>query len=195
DQTQKALLIIRNPIDVLFSALNYRRLSGMTPQQMSDEQYARAFIAAKGDPQFEALGYGTWPGHISSWQSQSIFPVHTIRYEDLKADTSAVLRTMLDFLEIETTQSAIDRAQSASTFDAMRAMEIREKHQRAKDAKKQSLFVGTESARQAGTYFMNSGTIGHTLAEIAPDLQSTFDHAFAQPMKALGYATDEHKRL
>lgn len=188
DQTEKAVLIIRNPRDVLFSALNYRRLSGMTHQQMSDEQYARAFIAAKGDPQFEALGYGTWSGHISSWQTQTAFPVHTIRYEDLKADTGAVLRNALDFFEIDAEQQAIERAQRASSFDAMRAMEIREKHQRAKDAKKQSLFVGTESARQSGTYFMNSGKTGHTLAEIAPDLQHAFDQVFSEPMRAMGYA-------
>ncbi len=186
-QTERAVLIIRNPRDVLLSALNYRRLSGLTPQQTSDEQYARAFIAARGDPQFEALGYGTWPGHIRSWQSQSDFPVHTIRYEDLKDDTPGVLRGVLDFLEIEADDDAIERAVRASSFDAMRAMEIREKHQRAKDARKQSLFVGTESARQSGTYFMNSGKTGHTLAEIAPALQDAFDRNFADEMREFGY--------
>ena len=181
--TERAVLITRDPRDVLFSALNYRRLSGMTPQQISDEQYARKFISLGGDPGFAQLGYGTWQSHIESWQQQTDFPVHTVRYEDLKSDTPAALRAILGFLSIEADDDAVEAAVRASAFDSMRALEIREKN-----AKSKSLFVGTEQARQAGTYFMNTGKTGQSLSDIDPDLQTAFENSFADPMKAHGYS-------
>ena len=182
-QTRRAVLITRDPRDVLFSALNYRRLSGMTPQQMSDEQYARRFIAAGGDPGFGELGFGTWRSHIESWQGQTAFPVHTVRYEDLKADPGGHLRALLAFLDIDASDEAIDRALRASSFDAMRALEIREK---SRDTR--SLFIGDKASHQSRTYFMNSGKTGHRLSDIAPDLEAAFNTAFADAMRAHAYA-------
>ncbi len=186
-ETEKAVLIIRNPRDVLFSALNYRRLSGLTTAQMSDASYARHFIGNQGDPEFKAQGFGTWAGHAESWINQDRFPVHLVRYEQLKSDTRAQLRAVLEFLEIDAIDDAIDRAIRASSFDAMRAMEIREKHQNAKDPKAKSLFVGTRQARQSGTYFMNAGKSGRSLRSISPDLERAFDKAFEEPMRDHGY--------
>lgn len=182
--TERAVLIIRHPRDVLFSALNYRRLAGLTTAQMSDAQYARLFIAHKGDPEFNAQGFGTWEGHIQSWNNQTDFPIHLVRYEELKSDTAAHLRAVLDFLEIEASQSAIDKAIQASSFDSMRAMEIREKHNSATNPKSQSLFVGNPKSK---TYFMNAGKTGHTLRSISPDLESAFNKSFAESMQRYGY--------
>lgn len=185
--TARAVLIVRDPRDVLFSALNYRRLSGLTPQQMSDEVYAKRFIAAGGDPDFKAMGFGSWASHIESWQDQAEFPVLTIKYEALKANPAAPLREITEFLGLETDDEAIANAIKASSFDAMRALEIREKHQRAKNAKAQSLFVGTDAARQSGTYFMNKGQSGQPLASISPEVERAFNQAFAEAMKKHGY--------
>lgn len=181
-QTERAVLITRDPRDVLFSALNYRRLSGMTKEQMSDEQYARKFIEAGGDPGFRAMGFGTWRSHAESWRSQTGFPVHAVRYEDLKADPASRLREILAFLSIDAGDDAIDAAVRASSFDSMRALEIREKN-----AKSKTLFVGTEQARQGGTYFMNTGKSGQPLSDIAPDLEEAFNAAFTDAMRAHAY--------
>ncbi|MBO6740002.1 MAG: sulfotransferase domain-containing protein [Phycisphaerales bacterium] len=186
-ETERAVLIVRHPRDVLFSALNYRRLSGLTTAQMTDAQYARHFIGNLGDPEFKAQGFGTWQQHVSSWADQDRFPVHVLKYEQLKADTAHHLRAVLDFLEISAEDSAIDDAVKASSFDSMRAMEIREKHQNAKNPKSQSLFVGTAQSRQSGTYFMNAGKSGNSLRTISPDLESAFNKAFEQPMQQYGY--------
>ncbi len=173
DRTERAVLITRDPRDVLFSALNYRRLSGMTEQQMSDEQYARRFIESGGDPGFASMGFGTWRSHAQSWRDQTDFPVHAVRYEELKADPGARLRDILAFLSIDAGGDAIDAAVRASSFDSMRALEIREKNRGSK-----TLFVGTEQARHAGTYFMNGGRTGQSLADIAPDLEAAFNAVF-----------------
>lgn len=185
--TERAVLIVRHPRDVLFSALNYRRLSGLTTAQMPDAQYARHFIGSRGDPEFINQGFGTWEQHVNSWANQDSFPVHVLKYEQLKSDTANHLRAVLDFLEISADDNAIDAAVKASSFDAMRAMEIREKHQNAKNPGSQSLFVGTQQARQSGTYFMNTGKSGNSLRTISPDLEAAFNKAFAEPMQRFGY--------
>lgn len=187
-ETERAVLITRHPRDVLFSALNYRRLSGMTTAQMSDDQYARLFIGHRGDPQFKANGFGTWEEHIGSWQSQDRFPVHTVRYEQLKQEPETHLRAVLEFLSIDTTDEAIAKAVRASSFDSMRAMEIREKHAGTKDPRAKTLFVGDAQSRKSGTYFMNKGESGRSLSTISPDLEAAFNKAFDAPMKRLGYS-------
>jgi hypothetical protein len=187
-ETERAVLIIRHPRDVLFSALNYRRLGGLTTAQMPDAQYARLFIGHRGDPEFKAQGFGTWEEHIESWAGQAAFPVHVLRYEELKSDTATHLRTVLEFLSIDASDEAIENAVRASSFDSMRAMEIREKHDSAKNPRSQSLFVGTPQSRQSGTYFMNAGKSDNSLRSISPDLESAFNKSFAESMSRRGYA-------
>ncbi|MDF1809497.1 MAG: sulfotransferase domain-containing protein [Phycisphaerales bacterium] len=190
-QTEKAVLIIRDPRDVLFSALNYRRLAGMTQDQMSDEMYAKRFITSLGDSEFQSIGFGNWKSHIESWQRNNSFPVLTVKYEDLKSNTSESLKAMIDFIGLDIDEDRITQAVKSSSFDSMRAMEIREKHQSPKKAgsanKPKSLFVGTQGARQSKTYFMNTGKSGQSLASISPSLESAFRDAFAQPMSENGY--------
>jgi Sulfotransferase domain len=185
--TQGAVLIVRDPRDVFFSALNYRRLAGLTSQQLSDEQYAKHYIAARGDPDFKSLGFGTWGSHALSWKNQSQFPVYVVKYEDLKADTSSELSKIIDFIGIDVQQTMVDKAVNASSFDTMRAMEIREKHSKSKKPNAQSLFIGTQSARQSNTYFMNTGKTGQSLASISPTIEKAFLESFAQDMAGLGY--------
>lgn len=186
-QPNSAVLIIRDPRDVFFSALNYRRLAGLTTEQMSDEQFARRFIASMGDPDFASIGFGTWASHIESWKSSKGFPVLTLKYEELKADPSQALRTIGEFFGYHFEDSAISAAVKASSFDAMRAMEIREKHQRSKNPKAQSLFVGSDQSRQSKTYFMNTGKSGQSLASISPAIERAFNDAFGPTMQSLGY--------
>ncbi len=186
-QTKGAVLIIRDPRDVFFSALNYRRLSGLTEQQMSDETYAKRFIAARGDPDFLSLGFGTWESHIRSWQENNTFPVHTIKYEDIKANPDKALKDIGEFIGYTFDEETVRTAIKTSSFDAMRAMEIREKHQQTRQPKSQSLFVGTNHARQSKTYFMNAGKSGQSLESISPTIDEAFNTAFGPAMQAHGY--------
>jgi len=191
NQTDKAILIIRDPRDVLFSALNYRRLAGMTSKQMSDEMYAKRFIASLGDPEFQSIGFGNWQSHIKSWQNNNNFPVHTVKYEELKTNTSDSLRSIIEFIGLDIDDERITQAVKSSSFDSMRALEIREKHQSTKNARSasqpKSLFVGTQGARQSKTYFMNTGKSGQSLTTISPRIEQAFCDAFAQPMNEHGY--------
>src|ERR1051326_3408006 len=48
--SDKAVVVVRFPKDVLLSNLNYQRLIHGTDEGFSDADYARAFIGAGGDP-------------------------------------------------------------------------------------------------------------------------------------------------
>jgi hypothetical protein len=185
--TEKVVLIIRDPRDVFFSALNYRRLSGLTKEQMSDETFAKRFIATMGDPDFKSLGFGSWASHIDSWKHNNTFPICTVKYEDLKADSASALKLIGDFVGYNFDDQTIQNAVKASSFDSMRALEIREKHQQSRQSNAQSLFVGADQSRKSKTYFMNTGKTGQTLASISPAVERAFNKAFAPAMEAHGY--------
>ncbi|GJM18567.1 MAG: sulfotransferase [Phycisphaeraceae bacterium] len=193
-QTERAVHIVRNPRDVLLSGLNYRRLAGADEQAMPAAAYAKTFIARGGDPQWLEQGFGTWADHARSWASTDRFPVHTVRYEDLKTDTPRELKAIAEFLSIETDGDRIAKAAKAASFDAMRALEVREKAAPSATAKTDRLFVGDRAATKKGVYFINAGKTGQTLDPVAPGLDALFDTTFGardrDMLDRFGYAPE-----
>lgn len=187
DNTHKAIHIIRNPKDVLLSALNYHRLNAITPAQLSSKDYAKVFIAQAGDPQYAQLGFGTWTSNARSWRTTTRFPVLKLRYEDLKADPHTQLSTILEFLEIDKTPDEIAAAVTASSFDAMRALEIREKKADKSEDLTKRLFVGSNDATRKGIYFMNKGKTNQSLDQLAPGLDAQFNAALKDQLQEFGY--------
>jgi hypothetical protein len=185
--TARAIHIVRHPRDVLLSALNYRRLGGMDEKALPAARYADLFIRSGGDPDWLAQGFGTWAQHANSWRSTDRFPVLALRYEDLKSDAAGELGRMLTFLGIDRTAEQIATAAKSASFEAMRAMEIREKNDRSKKAPDKRLFVGDDKAARAGHFFMNSGQSGRSLESISPGLDARLDAAFAEGLRACGY--------
>lgn len=186
-ETARAIHIIRNPRDVALSALNYRKLTGETANALTEAGYLKGFISTGGDADWQRLGFGTWAEHARSWRSTDRFPVLALRYEDLKQDPAEALRSMVDFLGLGLDEQRITQAVKASSFDAMRALEIREKAKPTKDALNKRLFVGDTKAARKGVYFVNKGASGQSLTDISPKLEEAFVDAFAQPMRELGY--------
>ncbi|MEZ6242663.1 MAG: sulfotransferase domain-containing protein [Phycisphaerales bacterium] len=183
-RTARALHIIRDPRDVLLSALNYRRLNGVTEAQLSDRSYAEQFIRVGGDATWRQQGMGTWASHADSW-SAADFPVLTIRYEDLKRDARDVMRGVIDFLGLEVADDALARAVEGSSFERLRAMEIREK---ADARKKDGLFLGDTRTSRKGVFFMNKGRSGQSLdGAIGPGVDAMFDAAFGKSLARFGY--------
>ncbi len=186
-RTDRALHIVRDPRDVLLSALNYRRLNGVTESQLSDRAYAEMFINTGGDPTWKQQKFGTWASHAKSWTGTDRFPVKTIRYEDLKADTMGVMRDAVEFMGLDIDDDALARAVKASSFDSLRAIEIREK---ADPKRKDGLFLGDTRTSRQGVFFMNKGRTGQSLDEaIAPGLDAMLGRAWGDAARELGYAS------
>ncbi|USN99833.1 MAG: sulfotransferase domain-containing protein [Phycisphaeraceae bacterium] len=181
-ETARVVHVVRHPRDVLLSALNYRRMEGVI-EPLSDAQYTEMFIRNSGDALWARLGYGTWIQHAASWAQATAWPVLTIKYEDLKADTAAVLRRVLAFVEVDVGENEIERAVKQSTFDNLRALEIRERTASAK-----TLFPGSARDTKARRFFFNKGATGQSLDPIKPGLDRAFEARFRPALDMLGYA-------
>ena len=170
--TDRAIHIQRHPKDVLLSGMNYAKLESDRPPDAV--AYARAFIEAGGDPSWIEMGFGTWASHTESWRTTDRFPVHTVRYEALRADAAREFRSMLEFLGETIDEDRIARAVELSDFARMQAIERKEKARGA-----DSLFRGGRESLKRGTLFMNKGATGQSLAPIDPGVDEAFDSVFA----------------
>lgn len=178
EQTAGLIYIIRHPKDVLLSSLNHRRLEGEEPVKalgpFSDEEYVRIFIQGAGDPIWREMGYGSWTTHAESWLTEKRFPHLCLRYEELRTDPAAHLRAALGFLGEPVDDVRLAQAVKRSSFEQLRALEIREKHEGASHG----VFAGDRSSMKKGIFFMNKGRTGQNLAAIGPGLDEAFDRRF-----------------
>lgn len=114
----RAIHIVRNPYDVMVSYWYYL-------QAEKRVQYAHDFQYYLRDPQY---GMQAWLAYTQSWMSQH--PM-LIFYEDLRLETAACLRKMLEFLPFECNKPSIEYAVEASSMKAMQAMESKSQTQHA----------------------------------------------------------------
>jgi len=169
-----AVLIVRDPRDVLLSGLNYARLT--RGYDGDDARYARQFIEHGGDPAWIRAGYGTWHEHYRSWTAQRDFPVHVVRYEDLKEDPVPTLLGLCEFLGFVVTEADARRAVDRTDIATMRGIEHK--------ARSEGTFAGLKE----GYNFFNTGRSGQSLDAIEAGLDDRFERAFAQPLADVGYA-------
>jgi aryl sulfotransferase len=169
-----AVIITRHPRDVLLSAIRFHRLRGTL--RASDRDYARAFIAAGGDPGWARAGYGTWASHAHSWLDSALFPVLRLRYEDLRADPEKGLGRLLEALGLGADPALARAAVRSTSIDRLREIEAR--------ARAGGAFAGGD----AGTPFIGRGATGQSLAHIDPGLDAAFEVSFGPSLRALGYA-------
>lgn len=186
-ETSGFIYIARHPKDVLLSNLNYQRLiqERAFNERVTDADYARLFIRHGGEPEWRFRGYGGLEEHIASWLDRPAVPHIILRYEDLKADTRAQLRNIVEFLGLPIDEARLDRAVDLSSFEQMRALEQRERF-----AGKSSLIFPAGRTREARSRrFMNEGGSRHSIAHIDPEADRECDQRFGHLMARLGYAS------
>ncbi len=182
--TEKAIVIVRHPKDVLLSNLNYRRLDRVMDKMFTDEQYATEFINQGGDPAYIVAGLGNLESNVASWLDASFTqPRLFVRYEDMKADVRKVLEEVVSFLGLPAEPEKLKMAATRSSFDQMRAIEVKEKV-----ARKTTVFSGDAPRPGKPRYFMNKGEVRGSLAHISPEIDRAFDARFASLMQLLGYS-------
>jgi hypothetical protein len=171
---------------VLLSNLNYKRLISGAQFNCNAALYAREFIELGGDRQWIEHGFGTLEQHAESWLGRHPRPRLLVRFEDLKADVAGQARMILEFLGLPHESERLAQAVSGSTFERMRAMEVKERGGRSQ----LTSFAGGALSPAAGkpAYFMNEGTSKGSLAHIDPSLDDAFDRKFAGLMRLLGYS-------
>lgn len=169
-----AVLIVRDPRDVLLSAANYHNL--VINAEADQGEYARNFIEHGGDRSWINAGYGTWYEHHRSWTAQHDFPVHVVRYETLKSDPVPTLMELCTFLGFDVSEADARRAVERTDMAKMRDIE--------KKAREDGSFGGLNE----GFNFFNKGKSGQSLDELQPGLDDLFEERFAKELAEMGYA-------
>ena len=185
-QGERFIYLVRHPRDVIQSVMNFvRLLSGTNPyRSLTDEQYVRMFIQAGRNPLNLQAEYGTIEQHWHSWLDQQRLPGLVVRYEDLKSDSLRELRRMVEWLGEPFDEARARRAVELSSFDRMRAIEIREKTA----GQEGTVFFGARQKVREGVLFMNKGQSGRSLDRIAKGLDALCDARFKETIEKFGYA-------
>jgi hypothetical protein len=140
EPTLAALYFIRNPLDIVGSFANH---SGDTMdeavEKMNDPNayFAKQLGNLNTNPQFRQLILD-WSGHVESWATAP-FPVLAIRYEDMLTDPLHTFSKAVAFINLQKTQTEIEKAIEASRFENLKAQE-KEQGFAEKNAKSQSFF-------------------------------------------------------
>lgn len=185
------IYILRNPIDVMLSNLNYSILQSYSSGIIEDvdaysNRYIDSYITERGIQGRAKVRFGTWPEHVSSWLDDSHgFPYLLLKYEELITDPRSGVIRLSDFLEIEQpTSEKIDEILLNSSFDAMQQIE-----NRAIATQEIGMFYTPEyeAAHQAGFRFMNKGQAGQSKVKLTSEQIERATQAFRPLMEKYGY--------
>ncbi|HET7852810.1 MAG TPA: sulfotransferase domain-containing protein [Methyloceanibacter sp.] len=188
-----AIYIIRHPIDVLESNLNYAFQRSGSLREVTDaaeigraaEKWADDYIHHGGYPRFRQYGIGTWEENVRSWLWSGLsVPRLLVRYEDLLADPVAGLTKVAKFLG--SAKSGADIALAVERSSRARMQEIEE---REIDKRVEGFFyqARNSSGLVAGHRFVGRSANGEDLFRLTQDQRDAALQRFASIMKEFRY--------
>lgn len=169
-KTDRIIYIVRHPLDVVLSYADYNG---------RDLDSAIRILCASGTcVQYPYPGgvevRGSWMEHVSSWLNTKDCPVLLVRFEELRANTASVLRSMLAFLNAPIIPERVDHAVEASRFDRIRSQET------------MNSFNETPEGTLSGAFF-RKGTSLQWLRELTPAQAYYLADGCDPLMSKLGY--------
>jgi hypothetical protein len=174
DRTACALYFIRNPLDIVASfAVHMNTSLDKTISFLNAED-------ARLSPQKDNHNVATqlpqtlmsWSMHVKSWMELPGFPVKFIRYEDMVKNTLATFSAIMDFIGIDATQGAIQKALDASSFEKI-------KRQETERGFRETLFDHVS--------FFRKGTINNWEAELTPSQSNAIKDVHREVMLLFNY--------
>jgi hypothetical protein len=147
EATKMAVCFVRNPLDVTLSLANH---TGKNIEQTIKKFITNpvgAFGGRTNAPysQFQQP-LGTWSMHVESWLTKPTFPVHFVRYEDMKARPFETFKAATTAMELGVTDDQIKRAIAETEFEKLKQKEV-EKGFHEKQLPKASFFHKGEVGR------------------------------------------------
>jgi hypothetical protein len=191
ENTGAAVYLLRHPIDVVQSSLNYAArgtgdfVRDAKPEEL--DRYARNFVAEfinyGGNGDWYRQGFGTWIENLTSWTATKLpFPVHAVRYEALRADPVRELTGIAHFLGLPATPERIATAVERSSLERLGAIEEEELR-----AGQPGLFYGSRSAKSKDKGFRFIGGEDRKPLELTEQERVRLAERFAPAMAKLGY--------
>ena len=197
-QTVGAIVIIRHPLDVLASNVNYHlmgqaaRTGGLSSAQAEtfSRDYIAAYIGHGGDPAFISFGWGTWEENLSGWLEHFTGPRLLLHYERLLQLPEQGVARIARFLGLAVSDERIAAAARDCSFDEMRHIETVTREGPPQDL----LFRGpmfTVPPPQSSWRFVNKGRAdGYRDVLTASEIRQGADR-FGPAAKRFGYSIDD----
>jgi hypothetical protein len=142
EATYKAVYFVRHPYDVVPSLANHNGKDIESTVAFFNDPDA-AFINVKKKKSFAANQFyqhlGTWNEHVKSWLERPSFPVHFMRYEDMKMSPFETFKKAIEFMELDYSDAQINEALEMTKFENLRKQE-EEKGFREKSTKTKFFF-------------------------------------------------------
>ena len=120
--TAGAVVVVRNPLDVVISLADHFGLS-------IDEAISFMAEDVTGTPTDEnnvASVLTSWSTHVDSWTRDDSGSTHVLRYEDLLDKPTKHFTRLLKFLGLQPDPTRLKRAIEHSSFDKLRSLEARD---------------------------------------------------------------------
>ena len=167
-----AVYMIRNPEDVVVSLAHHMGFSlGESVEFMLNPSAKMAASETAGSSQVRQF-LGSWAAHVKSWTSQSVIPIHLVRYEDLLGDGLTTFSGLLSFLGIPEDLGLVDKALSNTSIAKLQQQE-------------QALGGFVEAG--VGPGFFRSGRSGEGKEKLEPGQIIRINNAFRDVMTEFGY--------
>lgn len=184
------IYIVRNPLDVVASAVNYEFLKKPAPADAGDRQRARDqfvqdFIAHGAVPGWIEARWGTWDGNVRSYTlDKPSFPGIVLKYEDIVREPLAQLTHIVNFLGYRCDTQKLQDAVDASSFENMKRIEDQEVTEG-----KPGFFSRETSTEglEAGYRFMSRGKPGGSKMTLTDRERAQLLDRFGPTMEQLGY--------
>jgi len=184
------IYIVRNPLDVVASAVNYEFLKKPVPansgdRQQARDQYVRDFIAHGAVPGWIEARWGSWDQNVRSYAlDKPRYPGLVLKYEDMVSDPLAQLTRITAFLGHQFEPQRLQEAVAASSFENMRAIEDQE----VREGKPGFFSRETSPAGlDAGHRFMSRGKPGGSELALTGSERAQLLERFGPTMEQLGY--------
>lgn len=119
-----AIYFVRNPLDVVLSLMNHE---GKMADYVIDNYInnPKGYFGEKKNSSNNQFNQplGTWSMHVESWLTQPRFPVHFMRYEDMKAKPFETFKAAVEAIGMEVTDEQIQGAIEATEFEKLQKKE------------------------------------------------------------------------
>lgn len=167
DFTERAVYVVRDPRSVF---LSFSRYFNMPLETTAKAMASKDFTIGGNETHALAL-ISSWSNHVASWVSETVFPVHVVKYEDMLTDAAKELAEVLDFIGIDIDEKIIKRAVSAAEISRLKKAEEKEGFRENVKAERGSFFNG-------GTAWQD---------ELGPKWIARIEKDHGDVMKLLGY--------
>jgi len=162
--------LVRNPLDVVLSDADFNDHD----IDRSIALMGNSGTCVGGDTLGSIEVRGSWRENVSSWLDTDACPNLLVRYEDLRADTGAVLRQMIAFIGLPLDDNRLSLAVERSSFSRLQRQE------------QEKGFAEAPAKTRSGRFF-REGRSGQWQTALSRDQARRLADQCGDVMQRLGY--------